>query len=240
MIIDMHNHVGLSQDGGHSRIEDILENMNTYKIVKEVLFAIDEKGYQPTYREQNSKVIALRDKYPDRIIAFVRIIPSAGKAAVQEFKRCCKLGVRGLKMKMSYGNDPRDARCILDLIGDRSDFPVVVHTAHDEHSQPRLWEPVFARYPKINFIMAHGGKDRYRQCTEVAVKHPNVYIDTSTLSYNRTRYTYQHAGPEKIVFASDYPYSHPGIELKKVQLLVKDKKDRNLILYKNASRLLGL
>lgn len=240
MIIDIHNHVGLSQDGGHSKLEDIIENMATYKISKVALFAVDEKGYEPTYKAQNTKVIAARDQYPDKVIAFARIIPSAGHIAVQEFKRCLKFGVKGLKMKMSYGLNPRDAKCILDLIADRSDFPVIIHTAHDEHSQPRIWEPVMARYPKINFIMAHGGKDRYRQCNEVAIKHPNVYIDTSTLSYNRTRHTYANAGAEKILFGSDYPYSHPGVELKKLQLLVKDKKDLGLILYKNAVRLLGL
>ena len=48
------------------------------------------------------------------------------------------------------------------------------------------------------------------------------------------------AGPEKILFASDYPYSHPAIELKKIELLVKNKGDLDLILYKNAKRLLGL
>ena len=44
MIIDIHNHVGLSRDGGQSRIEDILANMKTYKIGKLVLFAIDEEA----------------------------------------------------------------------------------------------------------------------------------------------------------------------------------------------------
>ena len=240
MIIDIHNHVGLSRDGGHSKLEDILGNMAAYKISKVALFAIDEEGFEPTYTAQNTKVIAMRDRYPEKIIAFARIVPSAGRAAVQEFKRCLKLGVKGLKMKMSYGLDPKDAKSVLDLIADRGDFPVVVHTAHDEHSQPRVWEPVIACYPGINFILAHGGKDRYRQCNELAVKYPNVYMDTSTLSYNRTRYSYAHAGPGKILFGSDYPYSHPGIELKKMQLLVHDKKDMDMILYKNAVRLLGL
>ena len=240
MIIDIHNHIGLSRDGGHSKLEDVIENMAAYKINRTVLFAIDEEGYEPTFKAQNDKVIAARDQYPDKIIAFARIVPSEGRAAVQEFKRCCKLGVKGLKLKMSNGLDPKDAKCILDLIADRSDFPIVIHTAHDEHSQPRVWKPVITHYPKINFILAHGGKDRYRQCNELAMKYPNVYIDTSTLSYNRTRYSYANAGPEKILFASDYPYSHPGIELKKMQLLIKNKKDLDLILYKNAVRLLGL
>lgn len=240
MIIDLHNHLGLSQDGGFSKIEDVLANMTTYKIAKVALFAIDEEGYEPTYKKQNAKVISVQEAHPDKIIAFARIVPSAGSLAVEEFKRCLKKGVKGLKMKMSYGLDPKDAKAVLDLIADRGDFPVIIHTAHDEHSQPKLWEPIIARYPKINFIMAHGGKDRYRQCNEVAIKHKNAYIDTSTLSFNRTRYTYVTAGPGKIVFASDYPYSHPAIELTKMRLLVKDKKDLNAILYQNATRLLGL
>lgn len=240
MIIDIHNHIGLSRDGGCSKIEDILANMAAYKIDKVALFAIDEEGWEPTYRKPNSRVLALREKYPKKIIAFTRIVPSAGAAAIAEFKRCLKLGAAGLKMKMSYGLDPRDAKGVLDLIGDRSDFPVIVHTAHDEHSQPFVWKPVITRYPKINFILAHGGKDRYRQASMMAAKYDNVYLDTSTLSYNRSRHTYAVTGAEKILFGSDYPYSHPAIELTKWKLLVRDKKDLGMILYKNAARLLGL
>jgi len=240
MVIDVHNHIGMSRDGGHGTLDELITNMAELKIDKSVLFAVDEEGYEPTYELQNDKIIAAQKKFPDKIIAFTRIVPSAGKAAIVEFKRCCELGVKGLKMKTPDGFDPSEAKIILDLIGDRPDFPVLIHTAHDEHSQPRIWEPVIKRYPNINFILAHGGKDHYRKCTELAIKYPNIYIDTSTLSYNRTRYTYENAGPEKILFASDYPYSHPEIELRKIQLLVKNKEDLELILCKNAVRLLGL
>ncbi len=102
MIIDVHNHIGLSRDGGHSNLEGILENMKASKIDQSVVFAIDEEGYLPTYKKQNDKVIAARNQFPDKIIAFARIVPSAGKAAVVEFKRCCRLGVKGLNMKTPY------------------------------------------------------------------------------------------------------------------------------------------
>ncbi len=240
MIIDVHNHIGLSRDGGHGRVNDILENMDINKITKSVIFAVDEEGYRPTYELQNDKVIAAQKKFPEKIIAFTRIVPSAGRVAVNEFTRCCKLGVRGLKLKTPDGFEPSDARVILDLIGDRPDFPVLIHTAHDEHYQTRIWKPVINHYPGVNFILAHGGKDHYRKCCELAIKYPNVYLDTSTLSYNRTKYIYENAGPEKIVFASDYPYSHPAIELKKFELCVTNKEDLKLVLYRNAHRLLGL
>ena len=77
MIIDVHNHMGLSRDGGHSKIEEILENMEASKIAKSVVFAIDEEGYQPTYKKQNDKVIAARDKFPERLGA-IEGIPLEG------------------------------------------------------------------------------------------------------------------------------------------------------------------
>jgi len=240
MIIDVHNHIGLSRDEGHGKLDDLIDNMAKCKIAKSVLFAIDEEGFEPTYELQNDKIVAAQNKYPDKIIAFTRIVPSAGRTAVREFNRCRKLGVKGLKLKTPDGFEPVEAKIILDLIGDRGDFPVLIHTAHDEHSQPRIWKPVVTRYPNINFILAHGGKDHYRKCTELAVKYPNVYLDTSTLSYNRTRHAYENAGPEKLLFASDYPYSHPVIELEKLKLLITNKADRELVFYKNAARLLGL
>ena len=240
MIIDVHNHIGLSRDGGHGKVDEVLQSMEECKISMSVLFAVDEEGYQPTYEIQNDKVLAAQNKYPDRIIAFTRIVPSAGKAAVKEFERCCALGAKGLKLKTCDGFEPSDAKVILDVLGERRDFPVLIHTSHDEHSQPRIWQPVVAKYPGLNFILAHGGKDHYRKCTELAIQYPNVYVDTSTLSYYRTQYIYENAGPEKLLFASDYPYSHPEIELKKIQLAVTKKDDLELVLFKNAARLLGL
>jgi len=240
MIIDVHNHIGLSRDGGHGKLDKIIEHMEDCKINKSVLFAVDEEGFEPTYEAQNDKIIAAKNKYPDKIIAFTRIVPSAGRAAINEFKRCIELGVNGLKLKTRDGFEPSDSKSILDLIEDHSKFPVLIHTAHDEHSQPRIWRPVVAQYPNINFILAHGGKDHYRKCTELAIKYPNVYVDTSTLSYNRTLYMYENAGPEKLLFASDYPYSHPAIELKKIELVINKKEDLELVLYKNAAKLMGL
>jgi len=240
MIIDVHNHIGLSRDGGHGKLDELIEIMEDNKISQSVLFAVDEEGFEPTYAVQNDKILTARNKYPDKIIAFVRIVPSAGRAAINEFKRCCEQGVNGLKLKTPDGFEPADSSVILDLIEENSNFPVLIHTAHDEHSQPRIWGPVCAKYPHINFILAHGGKDHYRKTTELAIKHSNVYVDTSTLSYDRTRYIYENAGPEKLLFASDYPYSHPAIELKKIELVISKEEDLKMVLHKNAARLLGI
>ena len=240
MIIDFHNHIGLSQDGGHGTLETLISNMKKLKIKKSVLFATDEKDKGKTYELPNQRILEAQRRHPNKIIAFTRIVPTAGDLAVEEFKRCCREGAHGLKLKTVDGYDPEDSRLILDLIGRKKYFPVLMHTAHDQHSQPKRWEAVVKDYPHLSFIFAHGSKDHYRKCTEVAIRYPNVYIDTSTLSLNRTRYIYEHAGPKKLLFASDYPYSHPAIELKKYEICVKDKDDLAAILYHNGAKLLNI
>ena len=240
MLIDFHNHLGVSPDGGKSNLHDILANMKIYGMSKLVLFAIDEQEAGATFEKVNTRVLEAQNTYPSQIIAFARIIPSAGQIAIDEFKRCCEAGVKGLKMKAKDGFSPMEAVPILNLIGNKPDFPVVVHTSSKPASSPGEWEPILKEYEHINFVLAHGGKNHYRACAEIASKYPNVYVDTTTLSFHRSRCIYQTVGSEKIVFASDYPYSHPAIELKKYEVIVPDKNDLKNIHYKNAQKLLGL
>lgn len=239
-IIDIHSHVGLSQDGGHGKLEVLLANMDTYGIEKTVVFATDEDGYKPTYETPNTKVITMAEEHPERLIPFARIVPSAGEIAVKEFERCYARGVKGLKLKPLDGFEVQQTTKILDIFSQRNDFPVIIHTAHDEGCQPTLWEPVFHAYPRINFVLAHGSKDLYKVCADVIKKYPNVFVDTTTLSFNRTRHIYETAGARKILFGSDYPYSHPAVELKKFEVLIRDQKDLEMILFKNAETILGM
>ena len=239
MIIDIHNHIGLSRDGGHGELDILISNMEEIGISSSILFATDEENAGATFENLNTKIIDAQKEHPGKIIAFARIVPSAGEKAIEEFKRCCRGGIKGLKLKPSDGFEPEDAPIILDLI-DSDHFPVLIHTGHELESDPSIWEPFFIEYPKIDFILAHGGKDQYRKCAEVVKKYSNAYVDTTTLSFHRTEYLYRIIGPEKILFGSDYPYSHPAVELKKFELLVKDKNDLEMILYKNSARLLGL
>ncbi|MFN3420847.1 MAG: amidohydrolase family protein [Armatimonadota bacterium] len=50
----------------------------------------------------------------------------------------------------------------------------------------------------------------------------------------------QVAGAKKILFGSDGPLLHPGLELQKIRLLKLPPEDEGLILGGNAQRLLGI
>jgi len=143
MIIDVHNHVGASEDGGHGKLDVLLENMEKFHIVKSVVFATDEPNRGSTYQNINPKIIKIQNDHPDKIIAFARIVPSAKEEAVEEFRVCIESGVHGLKLKPPDGFEPPEARIIFEIMKDIEHFPVIIHTAHNQHSLPRLWEHFF-------------------------------------------------------------------------------------------------
>ena len=87
MIIDIHNHLGYSDDGGEAPLEKILNNIKTYSIDKLILFAIDEEDSGPTYENSNQKVLKVCSEHPETLIPFARLMPSEGQKAIDEFCR---------------------------------------------------------------------------------------------------------------------------------------------------------
>ena len=71
------------------------------------------------------------------------------------------------------------------------------------------------------------------------VRYPNVYADTSGV--RRFDYIVQavrRAGARKLLFGSDGPWLHPGLELHKIRLLGLAPEEQALILGGNAQRLI--
>jgi hypothetical protein len=71
------------------------------------------------------------------------------------------------------------------------------------------------------------------------VRYPNVYTDTSGIR----RFDYiveaiKRAGARKVLFGSDGPWLHPGVELHKIRLLGLPPKQEALVLGGNIIRLL--
>ena len=75
MIIDIHNHIGLSRDGGHGELDILISNMEKYGISRSVVFATDEEITGATFEELNTKVLDAQKEYPDRDYRFCQIRP---------------------------------------------------------------------------------------------------------------------------------------------------------------------
>jgi hypothetical protein len=71
------------------------------------------------------------------------------------------------------------------------------------------------------------------------VRHANVFTDTSGIRrFDLLEQAVQRAGAKKVLFGSDGPWLHPGLELAKVRALQLPKADEDLITGGNLVRLL--
>jgi predicted TIM-barrel fold metal-dependent hydrolase len=115
----------------------------------------------------------------------------------------------------------------------------------DVGGQAQVVEMFAPAYPDVNFIIAHLGSfaddwRAHKQVIDQLVRFPNVYADTSGV--RRFDYIVQavkRAGARKLLFGSDGPWLHPGLELHKVRLLRSASQEEALILGHNARRLIG-
>jgi len=97
---------------------------------------------------------------------------------------------------------------------------------------------------RVNFIIPHLGSfaDDWRaqqQVIDPLVRLPNLYADTSGVQrFDYILQAVRRAGAHKILFGSDGPWLHPGLELHKIRLLGLARRDEDLILGGNIVRLM--
>jgi predicted TIM-barrel fold metal-dependent hydrolase len=106
-------------------------------------------------------------------------------------------------------------------------------------------ELLATEYPDVAFIIPHLGSfaDDWRAqlaLIDHLVRHPNVYADTSGVRrFDLLQQAVKRAGARKILFGSDGPWLHPGVELAKVRALRLPAAEERLVLGGNMLRLLA-
>ena len=100
------------------------------------------------------------------------------------------------------------------------------------------------QYPRINIIVPHLGSfaddwKAQQRVIDQLVRYPNAFADTSGVR----RFDYlveavKRAGARKLLFGSDGPWLHPGLELHEVELLGLLAPNERAILGGNAMSLL--
>jgi hypothetical protein len=79
----------------------------------------------------------------------------------------------------------------------------------------------------------------HQQVVDQIVRHPNVYTDTSSVrEFDYIVQAVRRAGPHKVLFGSDGPWLHPGVEIHKIRLLRLPAAQEALILGGNILRLM--
>jgi hypothetical protein len=239
MIIDFHCHAGvgdLMTDPWNTDapMAPYLRRARVAGIDKTVVFAL----FHRDYAEANAQVGLIVARYPKRLVgfAFVHAARDAGRIFAMVEHAVTQWGFRGIKI---HGHEAMPTREVCETAR-AFRLPLLVDVAGQAH----LVEMFAPQYPDVNFVIPHLGSfgDDWRAHQNVVdqlVRYPNVYADTSGV--RRFDYIVQavkRAGPHKVLFGSDGPWLHPGVEIHKIRLLGLSREREALILGGNALRLL--
>lgn len=184
--------------------------------------------------EAVGRIVAAR---PGRFFGFAFVHAERDQGRVLPMARHAVdvLGFCGIKV---HRHDARISREICDAA--RALGLPVLYDLMGEATTARL---LADEYPDVDFVIPHLGSfadDWSAQLTLIGLlaDRPNLYADTSGVRrFDLLREAVDRAGPHKLLFGSDGPWLHPGLELEKVRLLKLPPQDESLVTSGNFIRL---
>jgi uncharacterized protein len=240
MIIDCHCHAGKG-DGlsgpwdTAAPLEQYLLRAARSGIDRSVLFAAFHSNNAAANREV-ARIVASR---PGRFYGFAFINADRDRGRVHDMVKLAvvRYGFVGIKV---HRHDARISREVCEAARAFS-LPVL----YDVMGEVSVVELLAQEYPDVAFIIPHLGSfsDDWRAqlaLIDHLVRHPNIHADTSGVRrFDLLVQAVRRAGPRKILFGSDGPWLHPGVELAKIRALDLPPDDAQQVLGGNFLRLIA-
>jgi predicted TIM-barrel fold metal-dependent hydrolase len=177
-----------------------------------------------------------------KLIGFAMIDPHEDNA-VENLEDYFKSGFRGLKLSPMTHQFSFASKAVAELAACCGDygFPIYSHTVYNPGSSTAKFVTLAKQFPKTNFILGHMGfGPADQEGLEAAMKLDNFFLETSSGSFLHIKESVAKAGSSKIIFGSEFPLSHPKVELSKILLLNLKDDEQEKILCDNISNLLRL
>lgn len=239
MIIDCHCHAGKGDRltgpwDTDAPIETYLRRAKAAGIDKTVIFS----PFHSNYQQANVNTAKIIQQYPERFIGFAFVHARYDRGNIHQIvmESVIRWGFRGIKV---HRMDAPATREVCE-VARQFRLPLL----YDPVGETDLIDLLAPQYPDVNFIIPHLGSfaDDWRTHLRVIdqiSRYPNVYADTSGVRrFDYLVQAVQRGGAHKILFGSDGPWLHPGMELHKIRLLNLPPKQEALILGQNLLRLL--
>jgi hypothetical protein len=240
MIIDCHCHAGKG-DGltgpwdTAAPLKNYMRRADQAGINRMVLFA----AFHSDYALANRQVARIVAGQPERFYGFAFVHPQSDRGRVSAMVREAveEFGFVGIKV---HRYNARITREICDVARAYA-LPVL----YDVMGEVSVVELLATEYPEVAFIIPHLGSFADEWKAQVALidhlaRHPNIFTDTSGVRrFDLLEQAVHRAGARKILFGSDGPWLHPGVELAKVHALHLPPEDERLVLSGNLLRLIA-
>jgi predicted TIM-barrel fold metal-dependent hydrolase len=238
MIIDCHCHAGPGD--GLSGPWDTTAPLGPYLaqaraagIDATVFFAVFHSDYAVANRAV-ARIVA-DDPHRRMGFTFVHAARDRGRIEALVAEGVERHGFRGIKV---HRHDARITGEVCE-VARRYRLPVL----YDVMGETAMVELLATEFPDVDFIIPHLGSFSDDWRAQVALidpleRHPNIHTDSSGVRrFELLRDAVRRAGPEKVLFGSDGPWLHPGVELHKIRMLGLAPSARRLVLGENLLRL---
>lgn len=227
-------------------IDGLKQNMANFGVDLSVLQPVITKPTQ--HKTLNDWAKSVQD---ENIVSFGGVHPDS-----DDYKRdidyVCELGLKGLKFHAEYQLFQVDELRMLKIYDYAFSKGLIVlhHAGFDPafkapyRSTPKQFASVAKQMQGGTLVVGHlGGLQQWNEVEEHLVG-ANVYLETSMgfSQYPTDQFLriLKNHGAEKLLFGSDTPWGNLGEELKIFQSLPISDSEKELILHKNAERILCL
>lgn len=242
-------------------LETFLLELDVAGLQRAVILPIDATTTRGCRLYSNDQIAEL-SRMSDRLVGFASVDPHDPKAPAELLRAVEELGLRGLKLAPSMqGFFPDDQALAYPIYEAARELhiPVVLHAGMSWepgslalYSHPLRLERVAADFPELNLVIAHFAWPWVLDAAMLALKYPNVYIDTSCLYFDNPhdflRFVIGHQVPltavekslrHKVVFGSNYPRVEIKNMARALRTLGLSEGCLRLAFQDNARRLLG-
>ena len=240
-VIDCHCHAGPG-DGlsgpwdSDAPLGAYLRRARAAGIARSVLFA----AFHSDYAIANAGVARLVASDPRRFYGFAFVHARRDRGRIMDLVRTAVerygfVGIKAHRLDARISGEVCDAARFFGL-------PVL----YDPAGEVAVAELLAQQYPDVNFILPHLGSFADDWAAQLAlidhlVRHANIYTDSSGVRrYDLLLQAVRRAGAHKVLFGSDGPWLHPGLELHKIRLLGLPADDAALVMGGNFLRLARL
>jgi predicted TIM-barrel fold metal-dependent hydrolase len=264
MVIDFHTHVfpddlaekalstlsaninNLFTPVNNATVSGLLKNMDGWNIGISVAQPVITKQSQMKKTNEWARSIC-----SDRIISFGAIYPHT-----DDYKRdidfVAGLGLKGIKFHAEYQNFNIDDERMLKVYDYAlSRGLIILHHAGVNPGMPMPYKSSPRQFAKIAdamkggiIIAAHFGGHAQWDDVEKYLVGKNIYLDTSMgfeyFSHEQFLRIVKNHGADKVLFASDSPWSNAKTEIEHLKALPISGSEKNSILCDNAKRLLNI
>jgi uncharacterized protein len=249
MIIDAHAHVSPTTYGSTDQYLEVLNQSGIDQAVICPGGMLDVRKMSEFVSGQKKPDAVPKNDYvgqwvqsSPRLVGMACVNP-CDPQAVETLEQYLELGFRGLMVsplvhKFSF---PDDTMAELALLCGEHGVPIVSHNGWRPGANTPDYVQLARKFPRTHFILEHMGQlPTDGEAANAAAELDNFFLETSLSSYLHVVETVKKTGASKVIFGSEYPLSHPALEMTKVLLLPISDGERERILGGNIRELLHL